>query len=145
MRNRTTAIFLLALVLAVSACGSDSDVVTGAETAPVDQSAGEVPANETSTMSEDQSDEAVASDDAEGAEGSLAMSDEGEAVPGSTLRTVDFSGLTEAEAVELAESNGLPWRVVRVDEEIFAVTFDLRPNRLNFELDDGLVTGVSLG
>lgn len=45
----------------------------------------------------------------------------------------------------LADENALPSRIVRVDDESFGVTDDYRPDRLNFEVDDGVVTVVTLG
>lgn len=61
------------------------------------------------------------------------------------LTTDDFVGLSEAEATALAEENILEFRIVRVDGEWFGVTDDYRPGRLNFEIDDGVVTVVTLG
>ena len=61
------------------------------------------------------------------------------------LSTDDFLGLTVAEAQEIAEMNVLDWRVTRDGDEFFAVTEDYRPERLNFELDDGVITRVTLG
>ncbi len=61
------------------------------------------------------------------------------------LSTADFVGLTIAEATEIAETNIIDWRIVREDDEFFAVTDDYRPDRLNFELDDGVITRVTLG
>lgn len=66
-------------------------------------------------------------------------------IPGSSLTTAAFVGLTEADAAALAEQNGLPWRTVRIDDEHLAVTMDFSESRLNFGLDDGVVTEVSLG
>ena len=61
------------------------------------------------------------------------------------LTTDDFIGLTEAEAAAIADDNLLVWRVVRVDTESFALTEDFNPGRLNFEIDDGTITVVTLG
>ena len=61
------------------------------------------------------------------------------------VSTDEFIGLTEAEAAELADESGLVWRTVRVDGESFAVTQDLVPSRLNFEIDEGVITAVTLG
>ncbi len=61
------------------------------------------------------------------------------------LSVDDFVGLTEDEATSLANENGLDNRIVRVDDEFFAVTRDFRPSRLNFEIDDDTVTVVTLG
>lgn len=56
-----------------------------------------------------------------------------------------FLGLTEDEAQALAEENELTWRTVRVDDEFGVVTEDYNPSRLNFEIDDGVVTAATLG
>ena len=61
------------------------------------------------------------------------------------VSTDAFRSLTEAEAAALADELALDWRVVRIDDEFFAVTEDYRPSRLNFEIEDGIVTKVTLG
>ncbi len=61
------------------------------------------------------------------------------------LTTDDFIGLTEDEAAAIADENIMDWRTVRVDDESFVVTEDYRPGRLNFEIDDGVITAVALG
>lgn len=61
------------------------------------------------------------------------------------LSTDAFLGLTEVEAAALADEQTLDWRVVRIDDEFFAVTEDFRPSRLNFEIEDGIVAKVTLG
>lgn len=61
------------------------------------------------------------------------------------LSTDDFVGLTEAEVEAIADENLIPWRVVRVDGEDFAITMDENPGRLNLVLEGGFVTEVWLG
>lgn len=61
------------------------------------------------------------------------------------LSTDSFLGLTEAEAAAIADENGITWRTVRVDEENAMVTMDYSPSRLNFEIDKGVITVVTLG
>lgn len=61
------------------------------------------------------------------------------------LTVDDFVGLTEDEATSIVEENLLTARTVRVDDEFFPVTEDFRPERLNFEVDDGIITSVGLG
>ena len=51
-----------------------------------------------------------------------------------------FLELSLEEASALAESQGRPWRVGRVDGERFSVTQDFVVGRVTFELDDGVVT-----
>ena len=61
------------------------------------------------------------------------------------LSTDDFLGLTEAEAAAIAEENAIVWRVTRIDDSSNGVTDDFNPGRLNFQIDDGIITSVSLG
>jgi hypothetical protein len=55
----------------------------------------------------------------------------------------DYVGLTAARAEERADDDGLQVRVVGQDGECFAVTDDLRPDRVNVELDDDVVIGAA--
>jgi hypothetical protein len=57
---------------------------------------------------------------------------------------VDYIGLTEAEAGARAEAAGLTTRVVGVDGMDLVVTMDLRPDRLNLMLFDGVVVAAQL-
>jgi hypothetical protein len=57
---------------------------------------------------------------------------------------VDYIGLTEAEADARAEAAGLTTRVVGVDGMDLVVTMDLRPDRLNLMLFDGVVVAAQL-
>ena len=61
------------------------------------------------------------------------------------LSTDDFVGLTQDEAEAIADENDIAHRTLRIDQESFAVTEDIDPGRLNFEIDDGIVTSASLG
>ncbi len=61
------------------------------------------------------------------------------------LSVDDFVGLTMEDAEALAEENIIAFRTVRIDDEMFAVTQDYNPGRLNFEVDAGVVTLVTLG
>lgn len=56
-----------------------------------------------------------------------------------------YIGLDVAAAGDLAEENGRPWRVVRVDGEDLPVTMDFVENRLNFSVEDGKVVEVTTG
>jgi hypothetical protein len=51
-------------------------------------------------------------------------------------------GLSEADATEAVEACGWTLRVVRADGEDQPVTLDLRPNRVNVEVTDGVITAV---
>ena len=48
---------------------------------------------------------------------------------------VGYLGLTQAEAEAKADEAGVPWRVVRVGDEVFAVTLDYSEDRRNLEID----------
>ena len=61
------------------------------------------------------------------------------------LTADDFLGLSESEAQAIVDENLLTARTVRVDDEFFVVTEDFRPERLNFEVDDGVITTVTFG
>lgn len=70
--------------------------------------------------------------------------------PGSTSTPSDpvvaeYVGLDKDEAISLAESQGRPWRITREDDEMFPVTMDYQPDRINFEIDDGSVTAATFG
>lgn len=54
-------------------------------------------------------------------------------------------GMSEAEALKIAESAGVSTRVGRRDGESFALTMDYRPDRLTLEIDRGIITGASIG
>lgn len=51
-----------------------------------------------------------------------------------------YVGLAIDDAIVRAEAEGRPWRIARQDDEHFALTADLRPGRITFEIDDGVVT-----
>lgn len=55
-----------------------------------------------------------------------------------------FVGLTLDEAAALAETEGRVWRVAREDTTDFALTGDLNPGRVTFEVDDGIVTSAQI-
>lgn len=93
-----------------------------------------------------------------GSSGSSGVSEgsEGSAGSGETLPAVDVPalsqeeavklvGLTEDEAVKVAESNGWITRVSSRDGEDFQLTMDYVTNRVNLAIVDGKVTGVSVG
>ncbi len=56
-----------------------------------------------------------------------------------------YLGLTEEEAGGLADEEGRPWRVVEVDGQPRPITLDLNPDRVNFVITGGVVTGVTTG
>ncbi len=62
-----------------------------------------------------------------------------------TLEPADsYLSLTVEEAGILAEANGRVWRVVRKDGQDLGVRLDLLPGRLNFTIEDDVVTGVEV-
>ena len=57
-------------------------------------------------------------------------------------------GMSEEEAIQTIEgisSEQLTARVVRRDAENFAVTLDYRLDRINLEIDNGIVTKAFIG
>lgn len=56
-----------------------------------------------------------------------------------------FIGRTADAAAALAKEQGLLSRVVSVDGQLRPTTKDLRPNRVNFEIEKGRVVKVSRG
>jgi hypothetical protein len=84
----------------------------------------------------------------EGSEGSAGSGDTVPAVDVPALsqeEAVKLVGLTEDEAVKVAESNGWITRVSSRDGEDFQLTMDYVVNRVNLAIVDGKVTGVSVG
>jgi hypothetical protein len=73
-----------------------------------------------------------------------------ELVPSDTAQAVadEVIGMSEAEAIETIEgipSETLTSRIVRRDEESFMVTMDYRLDRINLQIDDGIVTTTNIG
>ncbi len=71
--------------------------------------------------------------------------------PGTTDSATDgtqeearYIGLTLEEAVAAAEGDGRLWRIAREDGTEFALTADLMPGRVTFEVDAGIVTGAEI-
>ena len=61
---------------------------------------------------------------------------------------VEVIGMSEEDAIQTIEgisSEQLTARVVRRDDENFAVTMDYRLDRINLEIDNGVVTKASIG
>lgn len=56
-------------------------------------------------------------------------------------------GKTEAEAIELLDGKGgqVIYRIVKRDGESFPVTLDYRMDRVNLEIENGIVTNASVG
>lgn len=62
-----------------------------------------------------------------------------------TFQPRDYVGLPESDARGLAATRVLNVRITRRDDEQFPGTADFRQDRINFEIDDGIVTVASLG
>jgi hypothetical protein len=56
-----------------------------------------------------------------------------------------YIGKSEKEARKIASNNSQTIRLTRVDEERYMVTMDFRMDRVNIELDNGIVTSANLG
>lgn len=54
----------------------------------------------------------------------------------------NYIGLSLEEAKKLADERGLLSRVMRLDKENFVLTCDYYPDRVNLEIDEGVVTNV---
>ena len=57
--------------------------------------------------------------------------------------TKSLVGLTFEEAIDKCES--INYRITREDDNNYFVTMDLRFDRINFEIDDNVVTKASIG
>ncbi len=57
----------------------------------------------------------------------------------------DFVGLSEAEGEALAKERKLSHRVVMVDGQPRPATRDYRPDRVNFEIEEGRIVRTSRG
>jgi hypothetical protein len=56
----------------------------------------------------------------------------------------EYVGLSLDDATERAEGQGFSVRVVGEDGECFAITMDLRDDRVNLELVDGVVVAAAI-
>jgi hypothetical protein len=56
-----------------------------------------------------------------------------------------YIGLSEQDAIDKADNESRSYRIVMRDGEEFFVTMDYSPSRLNFEVNDGLITEVNCG
>ncbi len=57
----------------------------------------------------------------------------------------DFVGLTEQAGVALAGKRTLRFRIVSVDGQMRPATRDFRPDRINAELEKGIIVKVTRG
>ena len=73
--------------------------------------------------------------------------DDGAAADGpgdSETQQTPFVGLSLDEAIDLADTEGRAWRVAREDDADFALTDDLQPGRVTFEVDAGIVSAAHI-
>ena len=73
-----------------------------------------------------------------------------ELAPSDTAQAVadEVIGMSEAEAIETIagiSSEALMSRIVRRDEESFMITMDYRLDRINLQIDNGIVTTTYVG
>lgn len=61
------------------------------------------------------------------------------------FNAADYLGKSRSAAEATAAQKGLLSRVTRIDAETFAVTMDHRTDRVNFEIDAGIVTKATIG
>ena len=116
---KSMILVLLTATMALTACSPQSSTPDAAVTATA------IPAPESS-----------------GSEVELAPSDTVQAVADEVI------GMSEAEAIETIagiSSEALTPRIVRRDDENFIVTMDYRLDRINLEIDNGIVTQASIG
>lgn len=64
---------------------------------------------------------------------------------GPNFNAGDYLGKTKAQADAVAASNNLVTRVVRIDNQYFPGTTDARFDRVNLEIDNGVVTKAYIG
>jgi hypothetical protein len=62
-----------------------------------------------------------------------------------TSTEADFVGLTKKAAIAKAEAEGRPWRIASEDGESFPATLDYNPNRVSFDVTNGMVTKATFG
>ena len=70
--------------------------------------------------------------------------------PSDTAQAVadEVIGMSETQAIETIagiSSEPLTSRIVRRDEESFMITMDYRLDRINLQIDDGIVTSTTIG
>lgn len=56
----------------------------------------------------------------------------------------NYIGLTLEEAIEKATKDNLRWRVVKENGERFFITQELATNRINFDVEDNIITNAEI-
>lgn len=64
---------------------------------------------------------------------------------GNDCRPGSYLGLTRSGGEAKANANDCRYRITRIDDETFIVTFDYVPDRMNWEIDNGIITNITLG
>jgi len=54
-------------------------------------------------------------------------------------------GLTKEDGCKLCNDNGFIYRIVREDKNNYAITMDVIFKRINFEIDNGLISKYDIG
>lgn len=68
-----------------------------------------------------------------------------DAEPDQELISAALVGLTKEQAEAAAAKAGYTVRVTQEDGQMFPMTMDYRTNRINIEVEDGVVTAASVG
>jgi hypothetical protein len=124
MRRAGLGVMAAAVLLSGAACGDDDETVESGS----DTTAGEVA-------------------DGPGAPTPIEPGD-GATLPGEPDQAeldAAYVGLSKDDAIAAAEEAGVPWRIEREDGEDFALTMAYRPDRVNFSVEDGVITAVRAG
>ena len=85
---------------------------------------------------------AIPAPESSGSELELAPSDTAQALADEVI------GMSETQAIETIagiSSEPLTSRIIRRDEESFMITMDYRLDRINLQIDDGIVTSTYIG
>lgn len=61
-----------------------------------------------------------------------------------SINTKIYIGLTLTEASEKAKQENLRWRVVKENGKALIITHDMSPNRINFDIEDNIVTDAEI-
>lgn len=61
------------------------------------------------------------------------------------IKKIDYVGKYKKDAEAFASSQGLTTRTSSEDGKHFVLTRDVQDNRLNFEVEDGVVVAVNVG
>ena len=71
--------------------------------------------------------------------------EEAEISPLETLEvTGDYVGMSVSQAQAQAQARNVPFRIVMADGEVFAVTMDYRPGRINATVENGVVVSYEV-